>query len=304
MAEPGPSAAALDLVRRSLRDLRWSGPSRVVKILSEGASGSQVFLLDLDGGHPVLKVTEDPTWHERAGHELSVYDQLGGPLGHALPALLAAHCDTSAVRLLLQAHRPFPAAPTLNHASWVAVAEQLGRVHGAPFSASAWLRPRPRPSPEEVAAAVRLWDQRGSSGSAVPAARGAERLAVEENQQPFVRPVLTHGDCHVGNLLQGSDDRILWVDWQEVCLSDGLDDLVFLWQRAEFDGAHPPRQAMTTAYAAARRLPLDNGFRSAITASELRLLLVAWPHFLSYGPQDRRRAMTQRLHQITTSDGP
>jgi hypothetical protein len=63
-------------------------------------------------------------------------------------------------------------------------------------------------------------------------------------------------------------------------LIHGLDGSVFLWQRAAFDGADPPRDDMTAAYAAARRLPLDEAFRSAIKASELRLLFVARPHFL------------------------
>lgn len=165
--------------------------------------------------------------------------------------------------------------------------------------AQGWLEPRPWPSAKEIAAAVRVWNGRGS---AVPAARAVERLARSKDLQPFAGLVLTHGDCHIGNLLQGPGGRVVWTDWQEVCLSNGLDDLVFLWQRAEFDGADPPRDDMTAAYAAARRIPLDEAFRSAIKASELRLLFVAWPHFLPYGQQDRQELMTQRLSQLSSDD--
>jgi Phosphotransferase enzyme family len=110
--------------------------------------------------------------------------------------------------------------------------------------------------------------------------------------------VLTHGDCHVGNLLLGPGGRILWTDWQEVCLSTGLDDLVFLWQRAEFDGARPPRDAMTSAYAAARSLQPDDNLRSALGGCELRSLLVGWPAFLDYGGPDRRQLMIRRFQQL------
>ena len=297
MAERELSEADVDVLRRSRRDLRWRGTSRVVKKLSAGASGSSVFLLDVNGERAVLKVTEDPDWHERADREFAVYDKLAEPLGEALPTVLAAHHDGQAVRLLLRAHRSLPSALRLDRPSWIAIADQLGRVQGVRILAAGWLEPRPWPSLEEFAAAIRIWSDHGS---AVPAARAAERLAEAGNRQSFTDHVLTHGDCHVGNLLQGPDGRVMWIDWQEVCLSGGLDDLVFLWQRAEFDGAQPPREAMSAAYAAARRLPLDEAFRSAIAACELRLLLVAWPHFLRYGRQDRQRAMADRLDQLAT----
>ena len=73
---------------------------------------------------------------------------------------------------------------------------------------------------------------------------------------------------------------------------------MFLWQRAESDGAHPPREDMTAAYAAARSRPSDAAFRAALALCELRLLLVAWPPFLHYGSPERQKTMTQRLQQL------
>lgn len=110
--------------------------------------------------------------------------------------------------------------------------------------------------------------------------------------------VLTHGDCHVGNLLRSSTGSTLWADWQEVCLSTGVDDLVFLWQRAEFDGASPPRDAMAAAYGSARHLGKDADLGRALAACELRLLLVEWPEYVSYGTDAQRRIMTQRLEDV------
>ena len=66
MADPGPSAADVALVHRSLKALGSPAASRVVKKLSVGASGSQVFSLELEGGRAVLEVTEDPGWRVRA----------------------------------------------------------------------------------------------------------------------------------------------------------------------------------------------------------------------------------------------
>ena len=184
---------------------------------------------------------------------------------------------------------------TLTDDTWVAAADPLGQLHSAPVPRSPWLRPRPWPSSPEVANALSLWADRGVAALAT---RAAAQLPAAKDVEAALPRVLTHGDCHLGNLLQGPGGRTLWVDWQEGCLSTGLDDLVFLWQRAESDGAHPPREDMTAAYAAARSRPSDAAFRAALALCELRLLLVAWPPFLHYGSPERQKTMTQRLQQL------
>ena len=302
--EPAPhglDGADAELVARSLRAVAWRGPARVLAKLSAGGSGAAVFSLDLDGEPAVLKVTEDPDWLERADRELRVHDRLAPSLGRALPTRLAAQRDRHAVRLLLAASPPFPPAPRVSRDAWVALAGQLAQVHAVPAAAAAWLTVRPWPSDEQVAEAVLLWSGHGSARSAE---RGRDRLAAARTASRRLPTVLTHGDCHVGNLLRRADGQVVWVDWQEACLSDGVDDLVFLWQRAEFDGADPPREAMTAAYAAARGLTSDGHLRSALAASELRLLLVAWPPFLRHGRPERRRRMARRLDQLVTGDDP
>ncbi len=292
MVEFPLGAAQTDLVDRSLG---WHGPARVLTRLAGGGSGSQVFLLDLDGEPAVLKATEDPAWYDRATHEVAVYRQFGAALREFLPVVRAAHCDPRAVRLLLAAHELYPPAPALTDAAWVGLADRLGRLHRVPLPRPAWLQPRPWPTPGEVADAVRGWAGRGLADLA---SRAAGQLDTAAGVLAGVGTVLTHGDCHVGNLLRGPNGRPVWIDWQEVCLGSGLGDLVFLWQRAEFAGAHPPRAAMTAAYAQARGPSWDGDLHAALAASELRLLLLDWPPFFAYGSADRQQVMTRRLQQL------
>ncbi len=287
-------AAGADLVRRGLGALGWSGAVRVVGRLAGGGSGSQVFLVELDGERAVLKVTEDPGWYDRAERELAVYRNLAASLDGFLPVVRATHRDPGGVRLLLGAHEPYPSATALTDDGWGELAGRLGRLHSLPFPRPAWLSPRPWPSTEQVAGALRLWAGHGVTDLAW---RAAHQLDIARTLLSPLGTVLVHGDCHVGNLLRGPSGP-LWADWQETHLGSGLDDLVFLWQRAEFDGAHPPRGTMTAAYTAARGCSVDAGLRSALAASELRLLLVSWPPFLGYGTADRRRVMTGRLQQL------
>jgi len=110
--------------------------------------------------------------------------------------------------------------------------------------------------------------------------------------------VVTHGDCHVGKLMRSDLGDTVGVDWQEVCLSSGLLDLAFLWQRAEFAGATPPREAMWEVYLTTRGLRPDLDPRSLIAVAELLLPLVDWPAFLHCGSRPQQQLMTQRLGQV------
>ena len=286
-------------VQRGLEVLGWDAPVGQVEGLSGGASGSSVFWLGTAGERLVLKVTENPRRRDRALRELRVYQELGPVLGDVLPVLHAGRHAQHGVFLLLSASEPFPPARSWTPDAWLRVADRLGRWQRTPVHDPTWVPLRPDPSTTEVAVALRHWTARGTGALA---ARAARRLAegAERRRARTVGPVLvlTHGDCHVGNLLQGRAGQPLWVDWQDVCLTTGLDDLVFLWQRAEFDGAHPPRAALTAAYAAARGLPDDASLRQELSAADLRLLLVAWPQFLRYGTREGQQLMTHRLQQL------
>ena len=293
--EGGLQASDVNLVSRSLAALGRECRYRLLKRLSGGVSGAQVFLLELENERAVLKVTEDPGWRQRALRELSVYSELAPALGIELPTVTASHSDDGAVQILMAEHQPFPMAPALSVAEWIKLAGQLGQLHHPGAPSPPWLRHRAGPTPDRIAGAVRRW---GNLGFQVLADRAAELLGELRGSDDGLPAVLTHGDCHVGNLLHSPTGSTLWADWQEVCLSTGADDLIFLWQRAEFDGASPPRDAMAAAYGNARDLGQGADFGRVLAACELRLLLVEWPEYVFHGTDAQRRLMAQRLEAV------
>ncbi|GIF69572.1 hypothetical protein Ais01nite_76070 [Asanoa ishikariensis] len=92
--------------------------------------------------------------------------------------------------------------------------------------------------------------------------------------------------------------ELVWADWQEVGIGTGPEDLALLWQRAEADGADPPRAAMLATYAEARGIPYDDVLRKAANAAEVRLLLLDWPPFLINADPARAAVMRKRLHLL------
>lgn len=263
--------------------------------IAVGRSGASVFAVEVDGRPSVLKVTSATPFagHARVGE---IYRAASATaLREFMPTLRAGGRDDDGVYLLLQALDPYPAAPSLTQPEWQHLATRLGRLHSAPMVTAPSLRPSSWPTDLQVDEARGLW---GAYGFASLSQQAAGLLAQLRYSTPNLEPVLTHGDCHVDNLVCGVDGRARWVDWQEASASSGLADLVFLWQRAEAAGAQPPRPEMIHAYAHARSLTLDEDLRCALQTVELRLLLVSWPHFLGYGGSDRIRAMGGRLRQL------
>jgi len=283
------------VVSESLAALGCDAPHRVLRTLTAGGSGAWVFLLELPTGRAVLKVTEDPAWLRRARRELGVYRELAGRLGVAVPAVMAAHSDRGVIRLLLAEHTPYPPAPAVTDPEWTALADQLGRLHRPPDATPPWLEHRLWPASDQLAQAVAWWTARGFGALA---RRATELIAVGHELDETLPRVITHGDCHVGNLLRSDLGDTVWVDWQEVCLSSGFLDLAFLWQRAEFAGAIPPREAMWEVYLTTRGLRPDLDLRSLIAVAELLLLVVDWPSFLHYGSRHQQQLMTHRLGQL------
>jgi len=282
-------------VSGSLAALGCEAPHPVLRTLTAGGSGAWVFLLELPTGRAVLKVTEDPAWLRRARRELGVYRELAGRLGVAVPAVIAAHGDRGVIRLLLAEHTPYPPAPAVTDPEWTALADQLGRLHRRPDTTPPWLEHRPWPASDQLPQAVAWWTARGFG--ALPR-RATELIAVGYELDETLPRVVTHGDCHVGKLMRSDLGDTVGVDWQEVCLSSGFLDLAFLWQRAEFAGATPPREAMWEVYLTTRGLRPDLDPRSLIAVAELLLPLVDWPVFLHCGSRPQQQLMTQRLGQV------
>ena len=259
-----------------------------------------------EGQPAVLKVTTDPSRLARAVMELNVVRVLSERAPAFVPTFLGGHSGSRSVEMLTARCEPYPAPAAVAHPGWTELADQLGRLHRLSPSGSLGLEPRPRPDGQQIARACDQWEQLGHG----PAALRAVAVLIEREPEDQGLPsVLTHGDCHTENVLRDSDGRPRWVDWQEACSSDGLDDLVFLWQRAEFswpdsdDGGHrtagPPREAMVEAYASARQIARDDRLRQSLFCSELRLLLVSWPPFLRYGSRPAQQRMRQRLTELS-----
>lgn len=111
-------------------------------------------------------------------------------------------------------------------------------------------------------------------------------------------PCLTHGDFPAENLLVDEQGRLVVSGWQGVGFGSGTNDLAMWWQRAEADGADPPRADLLTIYADARGLCADQTLRTAVVASEL-LLMFGCPERLAPAPAARQAVMARRLRQLT-----
>jgi hypothetical protein len=271
-----PAGPTVDeCLRRLGRDPR---SLRSVRPLAGSASGARVALLRLGDDEVVLKTT---TRREAAFYRTACR------LPVRIPRLVAA----AGLCLLLEAAAPGPAAVDWPVGRWHEVARQLGALHrtAVAFHGVSWLK-RPGPARRPDAAARSCW----------PAADLAllDRIGDLDAGLPAC---LVHGDLHAGNLVRAADGGLVWADWQEVGVGRGPEDLALLWQRAEFDGADPPRTAMLATYAAARGIPYDDVLTRATAAAELRLLLLDWPIFLAGAAPERRAVMVRRLRGIAAA---
>jgi aminoglycoside phosphotransferase (APT) family kinase protein len=273
--------------------------------LPGGGSGSAVYLLRLDDGEVVLKLTRHGIGGQTpsARREVRFYRELAPQLPVPVPRLLAYSEGEQVTCLLLSAARPASHARGWTRRRWVQVATQLGALHGAgvalaELGAAAWVR-RSRPLEQhDTISAMTYWRSIGCADLAERLLESSSELAAAAADLPAC---LVHGDCHTGNLLVDDDGELVWADWQEVSIGHGPEDLALLWQRAEFDGGRPPRSAMLAVYAQARGLASDVVLRRAVVAAELLLLLLAWPQHLVRAAPARSRVMIRRLHRLAAA---
>lgn len=275
------------------------GPPDAIRRLSAGRSGSLVVRLTAAGRRMVLKITTAPERLPRARSELRMISQAPDALAAAMPRYIAGHDCEGTVCLVMEEHRPLPHPRDIPDEEWSALATDLGRLHSASIPPWAHLRTMPPVDAPIVANAAERWTHLGHADAAGRATKLILRDTASRPEVP--EPVLEHGDCHTENIVRDEQGAFRWIDWQEAGLGDGFGDLVFLWQRAEFAGANPPREAMIGAYAAARHLRADPSLDEALDAAELRLLFISWPPFLAYGRPGNRRRMIGRLAKLVES---
>lgn len=270
-----------------------------VRRLSGGASGAGVFGLRLDGKLVVLKVSAHPAEPDSLGLELRFYRELAGRVPVRTPRLLdGVTANGRDILLLTRSEPPVPARAWTQH-EWLKVACQLGALHRsvepAELAATGWAG---------HAADHPDLDGRAELWSTTPAGSLARALLAEFDriQDECTAPTgcLIHGDCHADNLLRDSH-RLVWVDWQAVGHGHGPEDLALLWQRAEYNGADVPRESTLAAYTKMRGVKADAGFRRAVIAAELKLLLLGWPDFLLRRDDAGRDLLIGRLHDLAAA---
>ena len=293
VASLGDGERRLSVTERSVVDraLRMLGVSRSgqARRLSGGRSGALVVALD---DSLVLKVTTAREQLAQAAIELEVVADTRVQERRLAPIFRAGDYGDETVCLLTTQCRPLPLAATLDERHWANIGRRLAEVHGTPLPLGAGLRGKPEVTDEALANAVEQWRQRGQGPSAERAAETVASLLGAPIDQALV---LTHGDCHLDNVVLDEDGLVRWIDWHEAHLGNGFDDLMFLCQRAEFAGTFVPREPLLAGYALAKGLGCDEAFSRACWAAELTLLLVEWPPFLSYGTPDRQSVMAGRL---------
>lgn len=275
-------------------------PSEARKKLSAGRSGSLVVRLHSPGQPMVLKITTDIARLARARSELRILSD--GPEGQEdlMPRYIAGHDSRHTVCLVTEEHQPLPHPRAISDEEWVALASSLGRLHDVPVMPRWQLRRAVSDVDAQAGVeAVRWWAELGRADEARVAAHLIRRC--DRSDSPDAVGRLEHGDCHTENIVRDENRDLRWIDWQEARLANGFSDLVFLWQRAEFAGAMPPRDAMTDAYCTARGLDNDSRLHQALDVAELRLLFINWPPFMTYGTEASRRQLVQRLPVLIDS---
>lgn len=293
----GLGSLELEVVARECTVLGLQQPSTVQGV-RVGRSGSLVVRLLSPNRRIILKITTAVDRLDRARLERRL---IASPDLALVAADYVASADGhDAVTLATVEHDTLPHADAITDHQWSSLAAALGSLHRTQLPRGVDL-PGPTPPPAAaVAASADVWAGRVTAGVAVT----AEAILQGDPAAPgtgTAGQVLEHGDCHTENIVRDADGRFRWIDWQEARTGDGFSDLAFLWQRAEFAGARPPRAAMTQAYIAARGLTLDRDVRRCLDMAELRLLFLAWPPFLGHGSPASQRHLTDRLCDLTAA---
>lgn len=276
-----------------------------VRTLAGGASGSAVYQLLVDladnAGRDafVLKIGSGRANRDGARREVNFYRDLAPHVPVRVPGLVAGVEHHGRTCLVLRRTAATASHVRWSPGRWADLATELGGLHREPVAVVAagwpWAKASPPTAEREVASARRAWTALGYGPLLTPLWSSLDHLDAALTALPVC---LRHGDWHLGNIMVDSADRFVWIDWQEVGLGHGPEDLALMWQRAEFDGLAPPRGAMLTAYARGRGIPDDAVLYRAAVAAELTLLLLSWPPYLAGAAESRRARLFSRLEYL------
>lgn len=285
-------------------------------------SGSHTFRLEFACEPTVLKVTlADSAPHvvQRARRELAFYRTLAADAPLRVPRVLASCADEDGFCLLLALHEPTP-----RPAAWTAeacdqAAREMARLHARFWGKTErlaeldWLRrPTGRTTASEIERARKAWRNLGRQERLQGVLNrpfycsleaGLARVAELDDLLRSLPLTLCHGDCHMGNLLYDAEGQLVWADWHEVGLGRGPGDLSFFLQRAHAAGSTVSTERMVETYH--RQLRADVAYcvsraaiRRVMGASELRTLLLQWPHYLIGAPTEQVAEMVERINVL------
>lgn len=265
---------------------------------STGMSRSRVhFARREDARRCVLKVTslrrdDDARFGRR---ELDFYRELAERMPVRTPALLDAYEDTDVIAMLLSAHGEIEPATSWDKESWLALAVDLARLHGAAVpEPDRWQQhwsPFHALRAPDIPMVDGFWrEDLGTSLDAI-----IERRELLEQEMLQAGECFVHGDCHTENILR-EDGALVWIDWQGAGIGNPARELAFLNVRATPSGARLPPELLAT-YCGERDMDIER-MQRAVIAAELSILLFEWPPYASFNTPDgiqRVRRQTRDL---------
>lgn len=232
----------------------------------------------------VLKVTEHTSADARAQarREHDAYTRLAPTLPVRIPELLHAQVSPARTVLVLRRHEPARPAQAWTRHDWAATVDALAALHDAPLPADptpwTWTPWAGLDPVHDRAALDGLWNTEQTQGALTRVLVAQDELG---RLAEAVLAVLTHGDCHTGNIL-GATGQPIFSDWASARIAPATDDLAFLLLRATAESpVAPPREAMLTRYATLRGLPLDL-VDDAVRARQVLTLALQYPAFAAY----------------------
>jgi phosphotransferase family enzyme len=302
------------------------GQSVSYEVIGAGTSGATVCRVLSTEGDLVLKYTVPANGEiavARAGRELAFYRQLAERIPVRVPQLLAEYRGPDGIALLFPAYEPLPPG-RWQKADYLKAARETARLHSAfwgnteGLAGFTWLK-RPRPRPEETSRDTisasdywrRLRDEPHFANllneQTLDWITGLlSRVQAMDHTLEILPMTLCHGDCNTTNLLKDAEDRNIWVDWQEVGLARGPEDLSFLIQRASSAGADIPHDEMLEEYCEHLRLGTGDPvslqlIRQAVETVELRSYTLYWPEYMAGASEERLRNMLERMRVLAHS---
>lgn len=314
-----------DLITLFLRQMNWtvSEPFEY-RVLQKGYSGSYVYLISFPKGEAVLKIAlaeGGSVAIERLHRECMFYQEMAALVPLRTPKLLNSYEGREGGALLIAAYQPALSPSLWQEEDFLEAARQLGKLHGRFWGQSELLDRRPwlkQPTHSDLSAdthkAFGDWDTLQQkpkfsgvmTGEAIQMIKDLLERTVEIRQIIDAFPVtLCHGDCNTTNVLRDAQNHFIWIDWQEVGLGRGPQDLSFLLQRASAEGGSVPVQAVLSAYQASLvaclGFPISvNEIQQLMDAADLLGSILYWPFYLTESSEEKVRNILISIHRLSS----